>query len=341
MRTKCLLLLALLAPAVRPPELPADDKARGAQIKVGDGTADLLVGGELAARYHTDSRYPKPIFWPVHAPGGAKLTRDWPMAEDTPGEPKDHPHQKSVWFCHGDVIPEGLELKHKVRGVEGVDFWSEAKGHGRIVCTRVGKPQGDGGHASLRTHNEWRTADGVRILDEDRTIHLYDLGKARLIVCAIDLHASAFPITFGDTKEGAFGVRVNPEINADKKGKGQIQNAERHVGEQGEKGCWGRPSPWCDYSGPIGGKVVGLAVLSDPKNPTTYWHTRGYGLHAANPFGRVKARFHLKEGDRELIRLGKGERLRLRYGLLLHEGDAETGQVAAHYRRFVDLRNRE
>ena len=36
-----------------------------------------------------------------------------------------------------------------------------------------------------------------------------------------------------------------------------------------------------------------------------------------------------------------GERLELRYGILLHEGDAKTGEVAANYQRFVKLREKE
>src|SRR5262249_40593737 len=74
---------------------------------------DFKVGEKLAARYQTGSSVVRPIFWPVHAPSGALLTANGP---------KDHPHHKSVWFCHGDVIPEGIELKNKVKGIEGVDF---------------------------------------------------------------------------------------------------------------------------------------------------------------------------------------------------------------------------
>src|SRR5207244_12334837 len=126
-------------------------------------------------------------------------------------------------------------------------------------------------------------------------------GDARLFVFDIDLHADVCPITFGDTKEGAFGVRINDaireeiEVNKKKeKGPGKIENAE---GKAGEAECWGRPSAWCDYSGPSDGKTVGLAILTDPSNVVaSCWHSRGYGLMAANPFGRDKSGFPAMKG---------------------------------------------
>jgi hypothetical protein len=307
----------------------------------GQGTAELRVGsgdGDLAARYHS-AGYAKPIFWPVNAPGGVPLTRAWPMDKAATGGSTDHVHQKSAWFCHGDVIPEGVELKQKIKGVDGVDFWSEAPGHGKIVCTDVAGAQPTAAGMALKTHNEWRTADGTKVLDEDRVIAFSDLGKARLIVLRIDLHASVCPVTFGDTKEGSFGVRINDAIRAGKFGPGKIENAH---GKVGEKDCWGHTSDWCDYSGPIDGKTVGLAILADPKNAQpTFWHVRDYGLMAANPFGRKKAGFHDGAAEKALVRLAKGEHLQLRYGLLLHEGDATAGQVAEHFQQFVKLREKE
>src|SRR5581483_1808513 len=136
---------------------------------------EFYAGGQLVTRYLTAPSWAKPIFYPVLAPGGVPLTRDWPMVTGKPGESTDHPHQKSAWFCHGDIIPEGVELKQKIKGVEGADFWSENKGHGHMVCTKVGEPKVGQDRASVATHNEWQTADGVKILDEDRTINFYDL----------------------------------------------------------------------------------------------------------------------------------------------------------------------
>jgi hypothetical protein len=178
----------------------------------------------------------------------------------------------------------------------------------------------------------------MKILDETRGLSLYDLGDARLLVLDIDLHASVAPITFGDTKEGAMGVRVNDQIR-EQKGNGRLVNAN---GKAGEKGCWGQQSAWCDYSGEVGGKKVGITLFDDPKNPhPAAWHSRGYGLMAANPFGRVESKFPAVKGRTDLVRLGKGEHLRLRYGILVHTGDVREGKVAEDFQRFVKLRGAE
>jgi hypothetical protein len=321
------------------PTAPAQQGGK-VQIKPNNDALEFFIGDELVTRYLIGNELPKPIFWPLNAPGGVPLTRSYPMEKNKPGETSDHPHHQSAWFCHGDVIPEGIELKSKIKGIAGVDFWSIAKGHGHMVCTKVGKLESTPTAASAFTKNEWRTPEETKIMDETRTLRLYDLGKARLIVVEVDLHASVCPITFGDTKEGALGIRINDVINASKTGKGKIENAE---GKVGEKECWGQFSAWCDYSGPVDGKEVGLTILADPKNAhPTAWHVRSYGLMAANPFGRDKhAKFPAVKGNNELVRLQKGEHLQLRYGMLLHTGDAVSGDVAANYQRFVKLRGKE
>ncbi|HMC66623.1 MAG TPA: PmoA family protein, partial [Gemmataceae bacterium] len=300
----------------------------------------FLAGSKLIGRYHIDRDGAKPYFWPLHGPSGVILTRGWPMEKAPKGGSTDHPHQKSVWFCHGDVIPEGIELKQRIRGVEGVDFWSESKGHGQIVCTRhaIGTTTKLNSPPLAGAWHEWQTADGTKIMDDMRAIHFHNFGDTRLFVFNIDLHASVCSITFGDTKEGSFGVRVNDLIR-EQGGKGKIENAEGNVGE---KNCWGRISAWCDYSGPIDDKTVGIAVLADPKNPyPSCWHARGYGLMAANPFGRARSGFPAMKGKTDLVKLAKGEHLKLRYGLLIHPGDAKGGKVADYYKRFVKLAEKE
>ena len=329
-----LALALLLAPAAI---ARADDTSpRAVTVAVNDKRIDFRCGPDLAASYVIDPAQPKPFFWPLYAPGGLVVTRGWPIEKKAEeGEKTDHVHHKSAWFCHGDVIPEGMELKQKVKGVEGVDFWSEAKGHGVIVCTKVDPPEQKGTHGRVVTTNEWRTADGQKVLDETRTLYLINFGDARLFVIESDLSADVAPITFGDTKEGSFGVRMRKSLT-EEGGKGTLTNAE---GKVREREVWGRVSAWCDYSGPVGDKKAGIALFADPTNPIpTCWHSRGYGLMAANPFGREKSGFPDEKGKKELVHLAKGEHLKLRYGMLLHTGNVSEGKVAEYYHKFTELK---
>lgn len=299
---------------------------------------DFRHGKELFTRYVIAESAAKPYFFPLYVTPGQRVTRGWPMEKDAEVVKTDHPHQKSLWFCHGDVVPEGLEFKKYSKGVAGVDFWAEGKGHGKIVCIDVGKPTMDKTQASVVTKNEWRTAEGQKILDETRTLTYVPMGAGmNLLVFDINLHASVAPITFADTKEGSLGVRVRETMRTDRGKPEQLSNAE---GKTGERGVWGHVSPWCDYSGPVGDKeTAGIAVFADPKNSLdTAWHSRGYGLMAANPFGREKhSGFPGRKGNNTPVKIGKGDHLKLRYGVYVHTGDVKSGKVAEAFDRFVKL----
>ena len=88
---------------------------------------NFTVGKSLVTNYHIDPEAAKPFFWPLNAPNGVPVTRPWPMVPPKPGEQTDHVHQKSGWFTYGDVIPEGVEIKQKIKGIKGVDFWSKRR----------------------------------------------------------------------------------------------------------------------------------------------------------------------------------------------------------------------
>jgi hypothetical protein len=311
-----------------PPSSARPEESAAVDVKVGKYRIDFSVGKHLVTTYRFHPSQSKPYFYPL---------RPLPAVEVTENGPSDHVHHRSAWFCHGDVVPEGLELKEKIPGVAGVDFWSERKGAGKIVCTKVepARVERDNGVAAVTTKNEWRTADGKKVLDETRAITFRHLGPNRnLIVLVSELHASAYPLEFADTKEGAMGIRIKDDVQVDSKKGGKITNAE---GKENQAGCWGRTSAWCDYSGPIDGVVVGLAVFADPANKVdTAWHARDYGLLAANPFGRDKhAKFPDRKGNNETVKLKKGETLRLRYGLYLHAGDVKTGGVREAFEGFA------
>lgn len=306
-----------------------------AEVKVtAEGTESIRfdIDGKLFTRLHIGPKVAKPYLWPINSAEGVPLTRAWPMETIKPGsadKTTDHKHQKSAWFCHGDVRAEGVETPKK-KGIDGVDFWSEDGPHGKI---RVTSSQVQSDSATLEL--EWVSADGKKILGETRTYRILE-GKdgQRLIVMDTTLKACENNLTFEDTKEGAFGIRVR-DVMAESKGKGKLTSSE---GKTREPNIWGKLLDWVDYSGEVDGKEAGLTVMADPKNPLkTCWHARAYGLLAANPFGRAKSGFPAMRGNNDLVKLKAGKSLKLRYAILIHSGDAETGKVVQGYDWFKGL----
>lgn len=304
-------------------------------VTVDGPRVEFRAGPAVFARFNAALTEAKTYFWPIFAPNGAPVTRGWPMEAAPTGGSMDHPHQKSAWFAHGDVIPEGVDIQPRKKNVEGVDYWAEIPIHGKIIGTEIGKPK-DG---KVTVRQEWRSPAGAVLLEEARTMSAVDLGVGRMIVVELELKAPNSAIVFGDTKEGTFGVRVNDQIRTDpgKDRKAPATNVMTNSnGAVGEKECWGRRADWCDYSGIIDGKHAGIAIFDDPANAQrACWHVRGYGLMAANPFGRAKSGFPDVSGRTDVVKLAKSESLRLRYAIYAHDGDVKTGRVAEAFEKFV------
>jgi hypothetical protein len=137
--------------------------------------------------------------------------------------------------------------------------------------------------------------------------------------------------TFGDSKDGVFGIRLRPVLQEDK-GTGHILNAD---GLATEKAAWGKPSNWCDYSGDVHGEKLGIAIFDNPENPRhpVRWHVRAYGLFAANPFGL--AAFTNDKSQNGAMTVEPGESLRFRYRVIVHPGDAKSADVAGLWSKYA------
>jgi hypothetical protein len=324
MRTLWLILSIVASP-------PAVRCGEG-EIRLQDQQAEFRLDDELVTVYRWDSSTSKPYFWPLLAPGQIRVTRGYPIEKDLPNETRDHVHHRSVWFCHGDVIADGLSVVPSGdRHVKGVDFWSESKGHGRIVCVSASVQKN-----VLVTKNTWQDAAGTKVLDETRTISLHSAAGGRLLIVEIEFMATVAPLKFGDTKEGSFAVRVHDDLALiRKKPRSRLVNS---VGGIGESEVWGRLADWCDYSGEVDGHHVGIALFDAPTNPhRAAWHARAYGLMAANPFGRQASGFPSRKGQSELVEIPRGSSLRLFYGIYLHTGDEKSGQVAQAFEKFKQI----
>jgi hypothetical protein len=285
-------------------EITVERSEKGAAVK---------IDGWLFTEYLTRSGT-KPILWPVIGPTGKPMTRDFPM-RDRPGEMKDHPHQRSLWFSHGSV--------------NGIDFWGEQGKVGTIKHLEFAKISG-GKPAVIATRNAWLAPDGRRVCEDQRVLRFDTDGEARWIDFDITLKATDGKLVFGDTKEGTFGLRVAQALSVDARRGGQIVNSRG----QSNDAAWGQPAAWVDYHGSIDGKTVGIAILNHPgsfRYPTR-WHVRTYGLFAANPFG-----LHDFPGGKNAdgaVTLPPGKTVTFRYRVLLHRGDQREGKVAERFAAY-------
>ncbi len=268
-----------------------------------DGGLAVLVGTETFTFLHTGPEWAKPFLSPVMAPGGAIVTRPIGDLED-----KDHPHHKGIWFS--------------VDEVNEVKFWAEA---GKILNLKVEAIEGNPGKIKLKNH--WLGKDELPIVVEMTTISIF---PSRLVIYDATFTAAAPKVTFEDTKEGLFGIRVATTMR--EKVGGIVVNAE---GKQGTKECWGQPSKWVDYTGPVDGKNYGVAIMDHPANfrPSRY-HVRDYGLFSVSPFG--EGAYQNDKNKSQPVTLESGQSLRLRYGLQVHAGNSAEGKVAEAYEQFLN-----
>jgi hypothetical protein len=298
----------------RIPSAPTPSKSGSGVELVPDGRRiEVRVDGHPFTEYVPDDG-PKPYYFPLFGPSGALMTRSYPMKK-VEGDKVDHPHHRSFWFTHGTV--------------NKVDFWSEAPNHGTIRETSRPTVVGGAAVGVIRTTDDWIGPDGKKVCEDERVVTIYDTKAARILDLDITLKATEGPVTFGDTKEGMFGLRVASSMDVTAKKGGRIVNAEGIT----DKDAWGKASPWVDYSGPVAGKTVGVAILNHPESfryPTT-WHVRDYGLFAANPFGWHD--FGQKTSGEYVV--PKGESIRFRYRIILHDGDASTASLPAAFQGYA------
>ncbi len=289
----------------------------------------IKIDGQLFTEYLTDSNG-KPILWPIIGPTGAAMTRSYPMKK-VAGEATDHPHQRSFWFTHGDV--------------NGVDFWSEGakagkQRHKEFVLVEGGK------RATVVTRNDWLAPDGRKFLEDERRLSFFPEGETRVIDFNITLSASDGPVTFGDTKEGSFGLRIAESMRAELKGdsgRGRILNSEGQVDNASTvktPRTWGKSARWVDYSGPVSddaGKeqIAGITIFNHSASFRfpTHWHVRTYGLFAANPFGLHD--FENKEKGAGNHTLEKGQTLSFQYRVIFHKGMWDDSQADEAFRNYA------
>ncbi len=247
---------------------------------------------------------PRPYVHPLTTPSGAVLSVE---------APADHPWHHALWFT--------------VKFVNGENFWEEYGEFGLLRAVAV-RETDDSVEADL----EWIAPDGDSVrLRETRTMtpvpidaDAYAIDWTERLSVAADTILDRTPFTTwggygGLTLRGAPDwtdtvIRLDDGVARDR--------------------ALGEPSTWLALDGQVQGQPVGVTLNSHPDNPRSpspwYASTRAdtYGEGWAN---FVNAAFLWAEP----LTLAAGDRLDLRYRVIVHDGEWSTERIQAAYADWV------
>ena len=290
---------------------------------------DVLIDGKLFTSYRWPDNVYKPVLYPIMTAGGNAITRGFPL-EPREGERNDHRHQVGNWLNYGNV--------------NGFDFWGN--GHtgerlpkgGEIRHNSIGQKSDGKDEAILTTNASWLDPSGKELLAETTEFHFIARDSVRMIDRITTLTATAPDnVSFRDTKEGMFGLRVARQLElpadqevtlTDASGQSTVKtsandgvtgNYRSSEGVTGEN-VWSTRAKWMNLYGVVGGEKVSVVVCDHPKNLSypTWWHARGYGLFSANPLGAKD----FTGGKEELnFSLPSGKSTTFRYRIIIASGN--------------------
>src|SRR6187551_838668 len=234
----------LIVPAAAHAEVTAEKNDQGVAVK---------IDGQPFTEYLTRAGH-SPAMYPLIGPTGKPVTRSYPFTEPTKDGTNDHPHHQSFWFTHDKV--------------NGINFWAANKNDDKkdsgahIAHREFLDVSSTGDTPKIVTRNDWMDGD-KRVCEDERTIVFgKGQGDTRWIDFTITIKATDGDVTFGDTKEGSFAIRVADSMRVEAKAGGHIVNSEK----QSNAAAWGQPARWVDYTGPVEGETVGIAMMSHPKS---------------------------------------------------------------------------
>ena len=289
------------------------DPAPAVGFLIKPGEVVLTVSGKPVATYiHADEQIRRPYFAHVKSPGGTQVTRNHPPIAGTDRKDHDTMHP-GIWMAFGDL--------------DGEDFW---RNKGRVVHEAfVAEPTGGPGKGSFAVRNRYERRSGELVCHEDRRVTMLVRPEGYLLLWDSTFFADR-EFYFGDQEEMGLAFRVTTPITVDNGGT-MIDSQGRRNGD----GIWGKTAQWCDYSGAVDSRKIGMTLMCHPENFRPSWmHARDYGFIAANPFGR-KA---FTKGEPSKVVVEPGEKIRLRYGVWIHDGPRDASpDLEAAYEDYLTL----
>lgn len=262
---------------------------------------DVTIGNQFftSYRFQPDEKYP--FFFPVNGPvSGAGVTS---MRNG------EYPHHSSLFF--------GCDR------VNGGNYWQEGLDRGRIVSigARIVEPKGD--RVVIEDECIWKRPDAEAPIKDRRRITISSPSKD-LYQLDFDIEMEMLTdVTILKTNHSLFSARIDPDLTV-KQG-GSMVNAE---GKQMQEGTFGVASPWLDCYGTRKTGTEGIAIMQHPSNKwyPSPWFTRDYGFMSPTPM--------YWPADDKTTELKKGEKVALRYRVLLHAGDSQQAGIAGQFETY-------
>ncbi len=318
--TRVLPVVALLVGAVL--LLAACSTTGGVKfVRKSDTEIEVLVNGKhfTTLLYNKDNLV-KPVFFPVYTSKGTMLTRGYPFMQ-VEGESQDHPHHQGIFFTYDNV--------------NGVGYWNRPEPPPWIKVKEIKRMEDGKDQGVLEFTAEWIAPDHKPQLREDRTVVITYGPNWRAMDFTMKLTALDTTITFHDTKEGMFGIRVAHWLR-ERGGTGHYINSE---GAEKAENVWGRRAKWVALSGEKDGEHVVIAFFAHPNsvNYPPYWHARNYGLFAVNPLGQWRFQRDTGVENPQYLNftLKPGESGLFRYKLVFYEGTLTKEQIDKMYEEWA------
>ncbi|MEA4917890.1 PmoA family protein [Proteiniphilum sp.] len=267
--------------------------------KVGD-RIEIKINGNLFTNYIFSEHEKYPFFFPVNGPSNASVTS---MRN------ANFPHHSSLFF--------GCDR------VNGGNYWQEGLGRGQIISLRADIIETGNEKVVIENECIWRRPGADAPVKDKRFITITAPSKERFQIDVDVTMEMLMDVTIEKTNHSLFSGRVDPDlavING-----GTMINAE---GETGEKGTFGKRSPWIDCHGKRLGKTEGIAIMQHPSNDwyPAPWFTRDYGFFSPTPM-------YWPENDKNTL-LKKGDIIKLRYRIIIHSGNHIEAEIAKEFEKY-------
>lgn len=305
MFTKAVLALALMAPV-------SAMVAQGeAQVKMGAESVEIADGQTTVLKYPFAKVPFKPYVSECYTPGGVQFLRDSPF---------DHKHHHALMYAIG---------------INKVSFWEETEKGGKQVHREFTGSKTEPVNGGTWTHFgemlDWiAPGQDKPWVAEMRTVGMMQLKgiAGRVVSWETQLTPAHGAGDLQLTGNHYYGLGARFIQSMDKNGRFIYASGKPGPIVRGDER--NTPDLWCAYQAEADGKPVTIAMFDHPDNPRhpATWFTMGDN---GGGFAYLAATLNL---DDEPMTLKQDETLRVRYGVVLYDGQPDAKALAKDYKTW-------